>query len=79
MVQTEVRRSFLKFLLSRGLRDIVPFVVNWVECGSAIHSDYLPTHRILVRLGYNLYQVNHSVGFSKMELIQIVLKVFSGL
>ena len=76
MVQTEVRKIFLKILPSRGHRDIVPFVVNWVERGSAIHSDSLPTYKILGSLGYNLYQINHSMGFPNMELIQIVLKVF---
>lgn len=54
------RKCVLKFLPSRGHRDIVPFVDNWIARGVEITTDGLASYRILGRMGFLHNTVNHS-------------------
>ena len=62
-VQIQTKKLFLNFLLSRGHKDIIPFITKWIKKGCTIRTDKLPTYNILKHLDYNLEQVNHSIGF----------------
>ena len=57
----------MKFLPSRGHRDILPFIQNWVLPNSVVYTDCLSSYAVLPTLGYSHRTVTHFREFANSE------------
>ena len=62
-VDINSRKLFLKFLPSKSTEDLMRFLCKYVESGSIVHTDSLPSYNAMVKCGFTHFKVNHSTGF----------------
>ena len=61
------KKCAVEFLPSRGHQDVLPFVEEYIQPGTTIHTDCLPTYKILKDMGFTHNSVNHSKTFKSED------------